>query len=402
MADDPFPRPTWGLLPEAAVAMLRRKEWENIRNLKARLRGGKTFPIELGLRPPKGNLILDDMNHFQRFVSAWNNFSPPVEVQWETRGYRHISKQDVPVRLIIRDISSLAKILGTREVNQLEDWQAKISFILSKLSSNKTLFDRLVEHLDTIGHYQQTDLELLVSLIPQLKQGLGNGNYLRSLPLVNVDTKFIETHFKLVEDIVDVLHDGTVKPIGMLAWLGCQAKPKDWLLIKPLCEQTRSALGGLPLLRLSTETLIDYELPARRILVIENEQSCLALPRVPDTISVSGGGKNVAWMSAVWLAKKKTGYWGDIDSEGLNILSDVRSKLSTVVPLMMNEATVLAFQERMVPEPDSVISTPLALSCEEQKLFNRLRAGQFNNARLEQERISADYVQSALTSWLSQ
>ncbi len=42
------------------------------------------------------------------------------------------------------------------------------------------------------------------------------------------------------------------------------------------------------------------------------------------------------------LADKNVGYWGDIDSEGLTILSDARSKLSGITPLMMDELTVRA------------------------------------------------------------
>ena len=134
--------------------------------------------------------------------------------------------------------------------------------------------------------------------------------------------------------------------------------------------------------------------------MVENEQSCLALPTLPNTIVVAGGGKNVAWMSADWLQGKRVGYWGDIDSEGFSILSDVRSKVSHVRPLMMDRETVDAFQARMVAEPDSVQSEPAGLTDTERALFRELRANQFKDARLEQERLPLDYVQSVLCDWL--
>ena len=68
------------------------------------------------------------------------------------------------------------------------------------------------------------------------------------------------------------------------------------------------------------------------------------------------------------------GYWGDIDSEGLAILSDARSRLSSITPLMMDELTVKTFAERMVPEPDSVSKDPVALTETELALFKGLRA----------------------------
>ena len=229
---------------------------------------------------------------------------------------------------------------------------------------------------------------------------MGEGCYLRALPVTFVDTKFIENNLRIIESITAALIDEDVREAGLLNWLHCKDKPKDWLLIKPLCEQATAALGGIPLLRLSSDTLLEFELPASNILIIENEQSCLALNNIPDTIAISGGGKNVAWMRAGWLAAKRVGYWGDIDSEGLSILSDARSKLSTITPLMMDAATVEVYQERMVAEPDSVFKEPIALTEEELDLFKGLRSEQFANTRLEQERLPMDYVTKIIESWI--
>ncbi len=154
------------------------------------------------------------------------------------------------------------------------------------------------------------------------------------------------------------------------------------------------------MLRLSSDTLLECELPASNVLVIENEQSCLALSNVPNTIAVSGGGKNVAWMKAEWLAEKNVGYWGDIDSEGFSILSDARSKLSSITPLMMDELTVETFAARMVPEPDSVSKDPIALTDKELALFKNLRTDRYADRRLEQERLPMEYVAQNIEEWL--
>ena len=153
------------------------------------------------------------------------------------------------------------------------------------------------------------------------------------------------------------------------------------------------------MLRVSSETLLSFELSVKNILVIENEQSCLSLDNIPDTIAVSGGGKNVSWMKANWLASKRVAYWGDIDSEGLAILSDVRSKLSTVIPLMMDSDTVEAYLDRMVDEPESVAKEPVALTDRELILFRMLRNGDFGCTRLEQERLPIDFVYEKLRLW---
>ncbi|WP_198292183.1 Wadjet anti-phage system protein JetD domain-containing protein [Teredinibacter turnerae] len=413
-------RPPWGLLPKDAVELLRAKYWNNTKSLKGLLIGNKEFPIKVPLKPPKGNAALNNISHFQEFVDSWKSIceqaqyeSKQVNVRWDTVTFRSLSEQRLPAYLIIPDISSLARMLGDAEEQQLSDWQSRIAYIFDSLSIEfvkrtdhsirstyeRELFSALVVNLETLSDFSDADAELLVKLIPQLHKGMGRGCYLRALPVIFVDTKFIEKNLRFIESVTAAVIDCSVVEMGLLNWLDCRDKPKDWLLVRPLCKNSADSFGGLPLLRMSSETLLDFELPAKNILVIENEQSCLSLDNIPDTITVSGGGKNVSWMRADWLTNKRVGYWGDIDSEGLCILSDVRSRLSTVIPLMMDSETVEAFRDRMVNEPESVTREPVALTDRERMLFRMLRNGDYGNTRLEQERLPMDFVYEKVRLW---
>jgi len=411
------------MLPEDLIETLKRKYWYHPKKLKHLLKDESSFPLQVSLQPPRGNAVLDDINHFQSFVSSWKEFSGDesnrsCEVIWEHRGFRSLAEQVIPSKLLIPDIGAFAGLMGEHEQCELRDWQSKIAYVINSLTAVFTdrevratecnskpkqarLFDTLIDHLDTLDSLAYSELNLLVRLIPQLQQGMGNGSYLRSLPVIFVDTKFVENNLRIIESISAALLDETINAVGLLNWLHCKDKPKDWLLIKPLCEQTKAALGSVPLLRLSSDTLLDFELPAKNILVIENEQSCLSLSDIPDTIAVAGGGKNLAWMKAAWLPEKKVAYWGDIDSEGFSILSDSRSKLSAITPLMMDAGTVEAYRDRMVAEPDSVAKAPIALTGHESELFRQLRSEKYANKRLEQERLPIDYVVKAISCWLS-
>ncbi len=438
----------WGLLPEDALQWLKIKYWQNPRKLKSLLSGEQLFPLVVSLKPPKGNAAIQNIGHFQNFVSHWKGFSQDhfsadegsdsknkgCDVNWEKRNFRSLAEQQVPTHLTIADIGSLARLLGSTEERQLQSWLAKIRYIFESVSSqayvpqnnslrgdgfqddvfqnnvfqnndlqgnaDQKLFQALIDHLETLDSFEPGDLELLVRLLPQLQKGMGRGCYLRALPVTFVDTKFIEKNLRIIESVVAAWVDSGAKETGLMNWLACAEKPKDWLLIKPLCEKTRALLGGLPLLRLSSHTLQDFELPAKNILVIENEQSCLALSNVRNTIAIAGGGKNISWMKAGWLADKNVGYWGDIDSEGLAILSDARSKLSSIIPLMMDESTVKTFAERMVPEPNSVSREPVALTEQELALFKRLRAADYADKRLEQERLPKEYIEQNISAWI--
>jgi hypothetical protein len=54
----------------------------------------------------------------------------------------------------------------------------------------------------------------------------------------------------------------------------------------------------------------------------------------------------------------------------------------------------------MVVEPEPILKIPPCLHEQEIKLFNDLISGRFKSTRLEQERISADYILQKLENWL--
>lgn len=385
----------WGLLPNTVLGILHKKEWENRRNLKQRLLNQRPFPIEISLKVPTDQQARDNLGHFHAFFKAWTDFAYPELVEWQERQYRQLSEQRVPVKLRIFSLQQLTELLGAEQ--QLENWLNKISSFLQQSfvhdRHQHRLFQTLIHHLEQIERYSQQEWQWLIQLIEQLKPNIGAGLYLRALPLSAVNTKFLEQNLLLTEAICNVLYDDEIVLAGgLLAWLDCLDSPKGWLTIKPVCPNVQEKLGGLPVFQLSTEVLDQFELPAERIIVVENIQSGLACPNLENSIVVCGGGKNISWMNAKWLQHKQVFYWGDIDSEGLNILSMVRQKIPHVIALMMDEATVLQFQNHMVDEPDSIFSEPQYLTADELKLFHDLRAQTFKNRRLEQERISVDWV----------
>lgn len=378
--------------------MVIHREWHNLSSLKARLLGLKAFPIRIGLKPPNGRSALLSLDHFQQFVDDWKVFPHQDIVRWTFKNFRDLPNQKIPTTLEIASIQDLVRFLGDDALARSVSWEKTMTPLLQV---DRDLYPTLVRHLEILEKLTLRDSELLARLVPQLKPGIGEGQYLRALPLVDIDTKFIEKHQTLIEALVDSIHKGHVSELGGLtAWLGCTTPSRGWLTIRPLCNDSLAALGGIPLLQLPGDFLKGYELPASNILVVENIQSGLALPAMPDTVAVIGGGNNVAWMDASWLSKKRVGYWGDIDTWGFSILSDARSRCAGIESLMMDFETMKSHEERIVPEPEPIRTSPLSLNEEEANLFNYLISGQLQSPRLEQERLSSNYIVIKLTDWL--
>jgi hypothetical protein len=392
-------KPTWGLLPFDARQRVFELEWDNINNLKARLLGDRPFPLVVSLKPPSGKLALDDLVHFRALVKQWQAIDTTVQIKWTERNFRRLGQQQIPHSLIFNSIEQIIDFLGPDAQQRQQKWATNM---LPLLSFNPATFPALVKHLQNIETVAHTDAKVLPLLLPQLKPGLGQGSYLRALPLVGVDTKFVEQNSSLITDLLDCLYDSAITDAGgLMAWLGCNENPKGWLMVRPLCAKTQEKMAGLGLLKLSTDQLRTYPLPAANILVVENIESGLGLPELPQTIAVIGGGKNVAWMDALWLKDKHVGYWGDLDTYGLAFLADARQRLSTVTSIMMDLATLKAFEHRMAEEPTPMKNRPDGLIPAESVLFEQLKGGAFENTRLEQERLSADFVHGRLLGWLN-
>lgn len=396
----------WGLLPEQAMQLAKRRKWDHVASLKALLLGDENFPVRVPLKPPTGRKAVSDLEHFARFVEAWQKFPHPEMVQWEKRTFRALSEQAIPTFLIIHSIRQLIQLIGNEAARRSDKWERRMTPILDfdgKGAFRSLLYPVLVKRIESVEKLTINESELIASLLSQLTRGLGDGCCLRALPVTGVDTKFLETHQRLIAELLDAMQGGGVSAAGgLLKWLGCSPPPKGWLLTRPLCEKSRASMGGFPVLLLPGDVLMMHELPASRILVVENHQSGLALPPMEDAVAVAGGGKNVSWMAAEWLCRKRVGYWGDIDTWGFAILSDVRSNLPSIEPLMMDRETLLCHEERMAPEPKPLLAPPQFLTKDEIALFNDLLAGKFKSTRLEQERLSADYINQHISNWSRQ
>ncbi|HBO5728521.1 hypothetical protein JE010_23440 [Pseudomonas aeruginosa] len=387
----------WGRLPDDVVEELRRLEWDHTGRLRERLLGARPFPIPCLLKPPTGSQALEDLDHFHGYIAAWRKWPWPHQVAWVTKRFRQLGECEVPIRLEIESTQALIAALGAEAVERSRGWVERMEPLLSL---DKALFTTLIKQLGELEKLSMTDIHLLACLLPQLQCGMGQRRYLRALPLQRVDTKFVELNQSLIAALLDSMHDQEVSAHGGLeAWLGCRATPSNWLHVKPLCPDVKGRLAGLDLVRLSFEQLMTYPLPARSVLVIENLQAGYGLPELPGTIAVFGGGANTAWLQAEWLKDRRVGYWGDLDTWGLKFLADARLRQPHVEAVMMDRDTLIAHVERGVCEDRPAELPDYGLTLAERSLFEELRSATHGVGRLEQERLSQDYVEQQLAAW---
>jgi hypothetical protein len=390
---------SWGRLPAEVVQELRRLEWDNASRLRDRLLGLRGFPISQPLKPPTASHALADINHFHTWVDAWRHWPSQEQVVWTTRQYRVLGGQvEVPERLELDSVQALIEALGTEAVQRAHGWQARMQPLLTL---DKNLYETLIRQLHVLETLSMTEVERLSRVLPQLREGMGEGRYLRALPVRGIDTKFLETHRVLLSALLDAQHQGAVTVAGGLeAWLRCRATPSNWLYVRPLCEDVRRQMGGFAILQLPLEQLLEQPLPGRRVLVVENTQAGYALPELPDTVAVFGGGRNTLWLQAPWLEHRHLAYWGDVDTWGLQILAEARQAQPNLLAVMMDEVTLRAHHDQGGPEREAAALPDAGLLPAELRLFEDLLNGTYGIGRLEQEFLDQDFIQARLTDWV--
>ena len=209
------------------------------------------------------------------------------------------------------------------------------------------------------------------------------------------DSKFFERHAGLLTALLDERFAKEASHQGLTTFLGAQAQDDHWLLIAPLTK------GLLPFarIRISSSELRTTPLPARRILLVENERSLHQLPQpLDDTIAILGAGLNLGWLDAPWLQDRSVAYWGDLDTWGLAMLATARNHLPHLQTILMDQATFDAHPHLAVVEPvhaaGSLFNKPADATLDTH--FRTLEKG-----RIEQEFLPIPQVHKAVQDWAS-
>ncbi|MGH2508913.1 MAG: Wadjet anti-phage system protein JetD domain-containing protein [Ktedonobacteraceae bacterium] len=218
------------------------------------------------------------------------------------------------------------------------------------------------------------------------------GLYIRELP-INVHTKFVEQHLGILRDLLDyVLPAEAITQNSPSFQQRYGLREEETLIhVRFLGEQLRTRYA-LPLNEICVpcSQLAKLDFSGQICVLTENKMTFLTLPPLPNAIALFGGGFQVGSLVAVpWLRACPILYWGDLDAQGFQILSQLRSIFPHTISLMMDETTFAAFIEfRVLGTPCRVRQLP-HLTTEEHALFLRLAQ---EESRLEQERISHAYA----------
>ena len=300
---------------------------------------------------------------------------------------KYLGVQDLPISIYFDNEKDFLKFLGKEY--EVDSFKSNIEIILREFPELK---DWIIKNPKKVIDNANEWINILL-VCQFFKQNPKPNFYIRELP-VKVHTKFVERNKSIIRELLDVLISEHVKSEEKefenrfnLKYAEPQIRFK--VLDKTISDRFFSGIDDIAIPVSQFEKL---DLPIFKVLVVENKTTLyttLTLPKMNDTIAIFGSGFSVFNLKNVrWFDNLKLLYWGDIDVQGFEILSQFRTYFPHTKSVLMDKQAFDTFFENDNGTRTN-ISTKLNLTDEEQLLYDILKT---NNWRLEQEKIPLEYV----------
>jgi hypothetical protein len=382
--------PGWTQIEEL-VAGLRRR-WDTGLYLKAYLAGEPWQTAELPVKGPTADEFLAHLDRARRWLNRFEQQAGPLSVEYKVVESRQLGANRVPARVRVESFDQLCRVLGTEaDVRAIEELRARTRAALPALLPwvsahpivalrNADVWDQVLDTVDWIVGHDTSRL------------------YLRQIDVPGVDTKFVERHHRLLEQLLTVLLPSYRFDPQANGFAG-----RFRFLEKPSYTRFRVLdpdVFGTPFSEMTVrnDELAQVQPGAATVFVVENEMTYLAFPPVPGALVVFGSGFALSGHAPLpWLQDKEIVYWGDIDTHGFDLLNRLRSRFNSVRSILMDRETLLEHRPQWVTEPSPTAHPLQDLTTEEASLYTDLIEGTYGDAvRLEQERIRFSLLEAAL------
>jgi hypothetical protein len=348
---------------------------------------------EFSLGVPTEHQADGRLEDVRRWIAEWRSWTGPGTVTWVERRWRLIGTQNVPERLVFSTPEELADF-----VDEHARWQRMLRVSQDLVSNWPSLKRGIARWASLLADCVDHDLVRLISMLRWIESHPESRLYVRQLPIPGMDTKWIEQRTGM---IAALLHDIRVDRDGTKGFYeACGLRPlPQYVRVRILDPALREMAGGLGDITGTIDQIGSWNIFPDAVLIVENVQTGLAFDDMPGTVVIMGLGYSVDLLQKLpWVHSARCYYWGDLDTHGFAILNRARGYIAQLNSILMDQGTLLAHRDLWVEErqPAAADVLPL-LTPTEEAVYTGLKQNVWgNHVRLEQERISWDFAQTAL------
>lgn len=357
--------------------------------LKSLVVNSSIFPLDI---PANKTYNKSSMEEFRREINEVLKDSKErkgfgYSLEYQTVRTKSLGLQDLPTRIFFENDQDYIRYLS--KADEVGAFKENYQNIVQQFPQLKTWVE--MNPLKVIAH--ATDWESLIKVCQYFQQTPQPNLYIRELP-ISVHTKFIEKNkgiirallLELISAHCDIQHNNFEKCFHLKVY---EAQIHFRILDPHLSTQY---FLGISELAIPLSQFQQLNLPIKRIIIVENKTSfytTLTLPNMPNTLAIFGSGYKIAELKDInWFKDIDLVYWGDLDAQGFEILSQFRSYFPQAQSFLMDQETFDLFFEGELGTL-SVVNSTLNLNEKESNLYQYLKE---NNYRLEQEKIPFSYV----------
>ena len=385
------------------------KYWNNQRFLRAQLNGETLFPLIIPFPKLNSAELLQNFAFARKWIDALREGSKERKgfgytVELSKVQHRQLGEQELPRRIVIESADNFLRLIEKK--SEFQRFSQLVDLILSRQAQLRGWLERyparVLEYRENWSRFLQ---------VCDFFQAKPRPNrYLRELDIPGVDSKFVEQHQRVLADLLnEVLGPEAIVPdVVGLSRHGFERRfglkyEEPLIRFRILDEELMDGLG-LDDLSVPLSAFGRLSLRCDKVFITENKLNGLTFPKVKSAIVIFGLGYGIQSLQYIeWITKRRTYYWGDIDTHGFGILSQVRAYFPQTESFLMDRRTLLDNRHLWVPEPKDkrCLAELPNLRGEEIRLYQDLRDNVLGeNVRLEQERVGFQQLQQSLCSLL--
>ena len=359
-----------------------RKYTDYLRDVAA----GKTFqPIENQCDKKASDTIAE----YQKEFNDIRSLSKEVKgygytIHWKTVKTKMLGTQGLPSKIKFETAEDFERFL--QKVKEVDVFRKNVALIKGRFPKLQCWIEKYPLKVIDNSEYWSDILKVLDYFSKNPQPQL----YIRELP-IEVHTKFIEQHKALIGELLDIVIKEYINTNEKEFEKRYNLRYDEPTVRMRLLDRTlaKKLFYGLDDITIPISLFLKLQIPISKVYIVENKVNFLTFPLIPNSIVIWGKGYGVASIKESELLKStELIYWGDLDAQGFEILSQFRSYFGQVKSLLMDKATFDNYFEKECGTP-SQINVKLNLTTEEEELYQYIKV---NNYRLEQEKIPQRYV----------
>ena len=303
-------------------------------------------------------------------------------IEYQTVKTKRHGIQDIPTSITFQTECDYLKYIN--EEKATAKFQKDITNILSSFPELKDwIYKYPMKIIDN-------DWESLLKVCKYFKNTPKPHLYIRELP-IQVHTKFIENNKSIIRELLDIVIVEKINDDEKQFERRFNLKYDEPIVRFRILDNaiSQQLFGDLDDLSIPISEFQYLSLPIQTVYVVENKINMLTFPVKRGSIVIWGHGFGVDIMKNVeWLKSKKIYYWGDLDAQGFQILSEFRTQFKQVQSFFMDRYT---FDKYFEGDKGTVtnVEKELCLTHDEHDMYKYLKE---NNFRLEQEKIPYEYA----------